>query len=284
MSTKLTEALRKQIDSHGHSFQLSLAAHLREESLQRNIFFRIEAEEVAVEAGDKPTHIDFVMSNFAHTCWLVCECKRSDPAISNWCFARMSVVDRLGPTDVVAEVVKRFPTHGGIRSRGTLVATHPEQYDIAHELRSDQVGDSGSGRGALADALTQCVRHLNGYIRLLARDPSILKDAQVATIVPVVFTTANLWATSDDLSKASLIDGRLSAQPSELQQKDWICYRFRQSTALRHEHGQSEPANRLADLVQRDSIRTVFVVRAEACTSFFEWARAGISASWPQGA
>lgn len=284
MPGNLSESLRKHIDSHGHAFQLSVAAHLREEALQRNIFFRVVAQEVAVEAGDKPTHIDFVMSNFAHSVWLVCECKRSDPAISNWCFARMPHVERLGATDVVAEVVKRFPSHGEVRTVGALVGTYSEQYDIGHELRSDQIGDGGSGRGALSDALTQSIRHLNGFVRLVARDPSVLDEAQLVTIMPVVFTTARLWTTSDDLSQASLTDGRLPSPPAELQERDWICYRFRQSTTLRHEHGRTEPANRLADLVTRDSIRTVFVVRAEACQSFFQWAQTGVAAVWPAGA
>lgn len=67
MPTNLSESLRKQIDSHGHAFQQSVVAHLREQSSQRDILFRVVAQEVAVEAGDKPTHIDFVMSNFAHS-------------------------------------------------------------------------------------------------------------------------------------------------------------------------------------------------------------------------
>ena len=76
--------LQKRLDQHGYGFQYALIRHLREKGLS----WYLQATEFPVEVGEKHTRIDFVLKYGSRNVYLVAECKRANPALSNWCFIR----------------------------------------------------------------------------------------------------------------------------------------------------------------------------------------------------
>lgn len=87
------------LNEHGYSFQqsvLKLAQDLIEQGKSSWVF---QVGEFPVEVRDKGTHVDFVLqrvlkmdSRIKHkdeqTTLMIAECKRANPAYSNWCFAK----------------------------------------------------------------------------------------------------------------------------------------------------------------------------------------------------
>jgi len=91
---RLSEAFGKVLNSQGHAFQHSViraAEELYRESRSRWIF---EVAELPVNLHGKDTRIDIIMRKQDTRIYLIGECKRANPALSNWCFARAPYVRR----------------------------------------------------------------------------------------------------------------------------------------------------------------------------------------------
>jgi len=72
-------------------------------------------------------------------------------------------------------------------------------YQIAIEVKSDKTGDpSGNGRGAIEQAAGQVMRGSNGLIESLLKFSKLVDDPKGCDLIPVIFTTANLWVSNVD--------------------------------------------------------------------------------------
>jgi hypothetical protein len=274
---RVEAGFRKSLDGHGYSFQ-NAVVRIAESLLQTGSLWRPLVPEFGVEVRGRDTRIDFILQRNNEPQFLICECKRANPATANWCFARACGSQWSQFAGVsTAEVIRRLP--GGLASASLreLLSTD-KAYQIALEVRTHEGGDQHGrqGRGEIEDAATQVCRGLNGFVEFLVTRLDLLPVGAHAVLVPVIFTTAQLWTSEIDLGTADIETGRLPAGKLGLQQRDWVWLDYPQSTGLKHSvrhepvpltPHQSGPQP-LARIFYAELMRKVAVVSPSGLTPF----------------
>lgn len=271
--------LRKVINRHGHAFQNAVLRHSGELFAAARSRWVFEAAEVPVEIRGAPTRIDFVLRqlswNRRETAkYLVAECKRANPALSHWCFARMPFIRRDAcPSALIVDRV--FASGQVVAAEADTVGHSADVYGIAYELRSHSKGDGAPGRGAIEEACGQVIRGVNGFVEILQASPTLLTVNQPTPVVPVVFTTANLWVTETDLALADLASGELPQDTADLKQVPWLWLRYHSTPGLLHTGDRSagEHAD-LGRLVEALYARCIAIVSPQGVADFLsqeEW-------------
>lgn len=148
----------------------------------------------------KHTRIDMILKYQGANLYMVGECKRVNPALGNWCFSSGSQ-QRLSPreNDFYVEVLEE--KNGGFFT--TLQQVYRKKvFHVGIEVKTDQSGDSGkSGRGGIEEACTQVLRGMNGLVKVFIEHPEIWRRRKGRVgFVPVIFTTAKLYASSTSTS------------------------------------------------------------------------------------
>lgn len=224
---------RKALNSHGYGFQYSIlrkAAELRDD---RKSTWGLVAGEFPVAINGFNTHIDFILRNSGYrsdnsTTFLIAECKRANPALSNWCFVKSPYI-RLNryPIDPFVFEFMQLNSSSTPPLWVSSISRHKqeESYHIAMEIASKEKGDSfGKGRGAIDEASAQVCRGLSGFVEVIAKYKSVLGSSTAVQFIPVIFTTAKLFTSSVDLSESDLLTGNIDASKMELVEKPFIFY------------------------------------------------------------
>src|SRR5689334_2978463 len=92
---ELEETLRafdEALNRHGHPFQHAVVQRARDAVKARMSTFVLQATEFPVSVQGVSTHIDIVFKNEHQRIYLICECKRVNPAYGAWSFARSPFV------------------------------------------------------------------------------------------------------------------------------------------------------------------------------------------------
>ncbi|MGD1001263.1 MAG: hypothetical protein ABSA67_11265 [Candidatus Brocadiia bacterium] len=253
-------AFCKTLNSHGYGFHYAV---LRKAMVMWNggqSRWLFEVSEFPVEARGQGTRIDFVLHYNNTDLYLVAECKRANRALVNWCFAKAPFVQRDKPSDIIAQ---KIVTSGGGQRRAKIATHYPLPgyviYHVALEFRSQEPGDQhGSGRGTIEEAATQVCRGLNGLVNFWAEN-----SARDAIFLPVIFTTARLYTTEIDLSRADLATGTFDPSKGQIKKADWLLYQYHQSPGLRHSLSSVDKIDEnrlLGDYLWNESARTIAVV------------------------
>src|SRR5690606_30046614 len=82
------------------------------------------------------------------------------------------------------------------------------------------------------DAITQVLRGVNGLIEHLSRTSQ--QSDEPRFLIPVVFTTANLWVSDVDLGSASLETGKLKPESVSLMPRAHVTLQYPASEGLKH--------------------------------------------------
>lgn len=278
--------LRKTLNRHGYGFHyatLKRGAELRDSRESPWVF---QASELPVRVRGQNTRIDFVLqlsdNGFV---FMVAECKRANPALSNWCFARApyTVRNRSGKIrDVRAESL-RVTHEETVKVDRRRLLQSKQAYDVAVEVKADKPGDphGGGGRDTIENAASQVCRGLNGLIEFMRDRPETIPQARHrgsgtyirrADLVPVIFTTAQIWTTDQNLGEASLKDGKLD-DDLKVQKKGWIWYRYPLSPALKHSVNSDFASPELARVVDREFTTMIAIVSPSGLDDFLttEW-------------
>jgi hypothetical protein len=225
-----------------------------------------------VEVRGHSTRIDFLLHQISWdgagvTRFLAAECKRANPALSNWCFARAKYLRRDLEDD-------RRPIVEHVRFDGTNFSSEPqalgygrEVYALGYEVRADQKGDGAPGRGAIEEACGQILRGVNGLVHLLRAAPHLLCMNKPVPIIPVVFTTANLWTTAVDVGDADLNTGELTGE-SPVEPASWLWFRYNMSPGLRHDLPSTGVEHEVGRLVEQWFTRGVAIVSPSGVDEF----------------
>ncbi len=204
--SSLNEIFRKTLNSHGYGFQYAVireAQRLREEGKSEWIF---EVSEFPVSVRGKNTHIDLILRKHNTRYHLIGECKRANPALANWCFVRSPYIRR-NRTSQKLFFQYVLPATSNVAT-GVDTGSSDKIYNIGLEAPSGMKGDvQGQGRKVIEDAVTQVTLGVNGMIDFLPAHSSFAPPQEKIHLIPVIFTTANLWTTEVDLGSASLETG-----------------------------------------------------------------------------
>lgn len=263
----IDEVFRKTLNAHGHGFHY--AALRSVEAIRRNPpHWHVAVAEFGVEVRGRDTRVDLIIQKGSQPFYLLVECKRANPAVAYWCFARASWprADDLASMSFV-EVLTRSET--GTCSTNLARILHTDRaYQVALEVRTGKKGDAdGRGRGAIEESLGQVCRGFNGFLEFLATRDDITPVGSSTYVLPVVFTTAKLLVSPVELGTADLLSGELE-QSMQLEERDWVWLDYPQSPGLKHTitHKSVEP--RLAEVFYSEFMRRVAVVSASGIENF----------------
>ncbi|MEX2117534.1 MAG: hypothetical protein WEB37_11660 [Bacteroidota bacterium] len=216
------------------------------------------------------TRIDIIFYNRERNIYLVCECKRANPALSNWCFARAPWPTETGfATQSYMETITS--REDGVKF-GVLGLVHsPRIFQVALEVKTDKKGNStGSVRGEIEEAATQVARGFNGLISFLGgeRTRELVNIGETIGFIPAIFTTAKVYATEAEVTSPDILTGQAGKLEPSLTERDWIWYDYPQSPGLRHTIPNEHVSSNLREIVYREFIRRIAVVTPAGIPNF----------------
>jgi hypothetical protein len=247
--------------------------HAQKLSEQGKSKWLFEAAEFPVQVQKEGTRIDFILKLQESPIYLLAECKRANPALSNWCFARAPYVRRnrtsFEPLSIEYATYKESVFLESSARHGVDLKN---AYHIAIEVKSNRKGEPYStGRGAIEAAATQVCRGLNGMIDFAAGNENFLTMQMEAYFLPVIFTTAQVWTSEVDLSLANIESGDLDLEEVHLEEKDWIFYQYHLSPGIKHPHKPLIPSATLGGVLDSEYIRSIAIVTSSGIESFLRW-------------
>lgn len=286
-SNQLAQEFAKYLSTHGYGFQYAVIKYIKDligsnQIVMIDDFWRFLMSEFPVKS-EKGTRIDFVLERAARSrsykrLFLVAECKRANPATANWCFVKSPYPHRgvWGSTEYVhLECVKKTvvsDAFGGLIAGGVKANSDRQAYHLAFSLRTNEKGDeSGQGgrQNEIEDAMGQALRGSNGFVMHLDRYPHLLEDKEQVGILPVIFTTANLYTSDVKLDEAELATGKLTG--GNLTREAWVMCQYSMSPGLKHTGISGNAPGDLVELYQIEYIRTVPVVSVDGIHNFMAW-------------
>jgi hypothetical protein len=276
--TNLKVIFEAALNRQGHPFQYAVIRRAHQLKEERRSPWVFEASEFPVEVQGHHTRIDFILSRWGEAVggpfqFLVAECKRANPSLHDWLFARAPYVRRGGASRNI--LVERVRREGGdlTASLGHLDGSE-NIYHVAVEVKGAAKGDaSGTGRGAIEEAATQVIRGVNGLIECFSRNRRYLSENFPVSFIPAVFTTAKIWATDGDIA-ADIATGHMALNPSEVAEKPSLWLQYHVSPGLRHtverQVPKDEPFARtdLGSLLELEYARAIAVVGSDGIDGF----------------
>jgi len=267
-ATDPAAAFKRTLDAHGYGFHYAVLERCIGLESAGESQWSFEASELPVNVGEQNTRIDFVLRT--NNAVLIAECKRANPALARWCFARAPYVARRARTRRVRLEQFLFEPYGHKRvTRPMELKEVQDQYHIAVEMRTAGTGDEGfRGRGAIEEAATQVIRGANGFINFVGDNPSVM-DTLPMFVLPVIFTTASLLCSEANLAKADLRTGEIP--PGPLQKRHWIWFQQNVSAALEHSLPKvyaPEPLTSVAEMLRFRHARSIAIVTPEGISEF----------------
>ncbi|MHC4090132.1 MAG: hypothetical protein ACYSVY_07620, partial [Planctomycetota bacterium] len=197
-NNSLRKAFHEALNRHGYAFQHSAAKLARDLSERQRSPWSYYLSEFPVDARGPGTRIDFILRR--GDVYLLAECKRANPALKNWCFARAGPVHYQRSKEYLFAEYAWHRLPGDLLSPGDFLSTgarlEPLRDAVCHiglEVRSGEPGDrDGVGRGEIEGAITQILRGANGLVEHFCQNSARLSEGWKAVFIPVVFTTARL--------------------------------------------------------------------------------------------
>lgn len=259
----------KVLNRHGYGFHYSVLRLAQDAAERGHSQWVFKAAEFPVQVQGTGTRIDFVLKLPEDVpIFLLAECKRANPALSNWCFARAPYVRRNRTREYLfAESIQR--TTSGAKSVLAQGAELSNAYHVALEVRSNQRGDPcGSGRGTIEAAATQVCRGLNGMVQAVAGNPELLEGANVVYFLPVIFTTADVWSSDVNLAAANHLDGTVDLRGTRFSREEWVHYQYHLSPGIKHSVRTGRVSTSVEELLDWGYVRTIPIVSASGIEQF----------------
>jgi hypothetical protein len=179
-----SNAMMGKLNDHGHSFQYAVLRHLHEiwSRGQFDWSWRSEVTEFPVVVKSETVHVDFVL--FGRSQWstprysyLIAECKRVNPRLGRWCFARTPYTDEGLVLDRFELSHNKYVSGAQIRSMPLTKYPESNPYQLGLELRTGANSAKDSpGRNAINDATTQVLRASSGLVNYVLNSGNVLPD------------------------------------------------------------------------------------------------------------
>lgn len=208
-SKELENSLSKVLNTHGYGFQSAIWQEIK---LQRKYGSKwlFQASELPVKINDSETKIDIILRNQDTSHFIIGECKRVNPSMGNWCFIKTNPYKRnVKDFHSLIDSLK-FNSSIPVVPHLTSILTMSPIYDLGISIKTGQKGDNSrnSSSNEINDALSQVFKGVNGFIKFAKQHPKEIKlDSKVSAIIPVIFTTANLFTSDINLLESNLEKG-----------------------------------------------------------------------------
>lgn len=274
------KGLAHQLNIHGYGFQYAILKVVKQCFEEQISPWRFEVSEFPVESNGMSTHIDFILRSNKEPFFIVAECKRADPAISNWCFVKTPFVSRNtdGREKIVREVLISRNASGD-PPIGNLdwINRASDIYRLAFEVKSGEKGEGTYGRGQINDAVTQVLRGHNGLFSYFASNLTknnempfrgLAEEINYVAFLPVIVTTAKLWVSDINLSEANVLTGNIDFPPGSLAEVDWLLFHYSQTPDISHNIDRLYTIKDLSDALHLEYTRTIPIVSAAGIRSF----------------
>lgn len=293
----IDEDFEETLNKQGFGFQYAVISEIKrliEEKFKDNEYrgfpnWSIDCAEVPVEVQGYNTHIDFVLTRQRNSenrtegvLKIIAECKRVDPAVSNWCFLRAPFTKKYGISNSIRIEKVRFESPDLKTSFHVIPTSNDFFYEIPLIVKSNQKGNgAGDGRKAIDETVSQVLRGQNGFVNLLNKKLEFLNDKEEMFLLPVIFTTSKLWVSNAKLDLADLQTGKISLTDQKLSSISWIFYEYNQSPTLKHSiklDSKNSPTYQmysmeesLSGIVEKEYSRTIAIVSSTGIEDFFQW-------------
>jgi len=270
--TEFDAIYRNELNRHGYPFQNSVmraATELFEAGKSPWIF---RAAEFPVSVRGKGTHIDFIFEHRDKPIFLIGECKRANPALSNWCFAHSAFTVR--NTQNSKLIIQAAWLSGTATNRfltGISTETSEQIYHLGIEIKSNKKGDAqGQPKGeALERAGEQVCLGINGMVEFFAAHPNLLHHERGKIhLVPAIFTTARIFTSDIDLGSASLESGELENVSVDLTNRSWVWWQHNLSSTLVHSQPVRSSARSMESVLEQEFCRSIAIVSPQGIESF----------------
>jgi hypothetical protein len=264
------------VSRQGYAFQNAILKCSEELFGEKKSGWTFEVSEFPVKVNDIGTRIDFVLWTYQTPYWILGECKRVNPALAEWYFARMSHVRWSNSEACYVEMAQEQADKSFTST--SVEIYYPEEILIGHvgfEVKTNQTGDKGGGSDAIEKAAGQILTGVNGMVEFLNKYRDALGVYRHRILIPVLFTTAKLWVSEQDLSIADLQTGKIDWKALNLKSVPYLFYQYHLSPGIKHAFGIAKKAvpvfndSRLSGILAAEFIRSVIVVSASGVQEFF---------------
>lgn len=265
------------LNTHGYSFQHAVINAAKEACESGFSHWIFEASEFPVETNGKSTRIDFILhsSDKNRNYCLAAECKRVNPAFGHWCFVKSPIICRnrsVNRFNVESLRKNNYDEPLKVLTRGEIIRDDLS-YHIGLAVKCDTKGDSSGNNDcdAIEKAASQVCLGVNGLIQLGVKVKDLVlfhKD-----FIPVIFTTASLWTSNCDLSKANLSNGNLDISKYSFDEKQWLLYQYHITPGIKHSIESHQSSTELSSILDFAYIRTIPIVNANYVSDFLNWLR-----------
>lgn len=264
------ERFAKAINRQGFAFQSRVVDELHQLVEKSSSQWSLAAIEFPVQAGKFGTRIDFVLEAHRSPYWLVGECKRVNPAFSEWFFLKAPHVRRDHEERYVVEEIHLH--HHEMFARGVSLRAGREElmFHTAYAAPIDAKGDGPPGHNAVEDAAGQACKGMNGLANLLKSNRGLLGEQNKRIVVPVIFTTANLFSCELPVAQVDLPSGEVAPEKLNVVAQPFVFYQYHLSPELAHDVMRVGAAPGLSPLLADAFIRTIAIVNASGIETFFK--------------
>jgi hypothetical protein len=146
--TEVAKSLHADLDRFGYGFQYAIVQAARSLFESKRSPWRIPVTEFPVEVKGQGTRVDIIFEHFQGGKYLVCECKRTNPKLSDWCFLRLPRFFDSHADLSLFEVVQNDGQE--VKAALSQPGNPGEIFHIAQEVKSQKKGDeTGRGRGVI---------------------------------------------------------------------------------------------------------------------------------------
>ena len=257
-----------ELNCHGHSFQRTMLRAI----VKHNTGWDAMPSEFPVQVSGRDSRIDFMLRRRVAfpsdpRYLLVCETKRVNPALGDWCFAGAPDREHAFSKACYVETIRQGRS---METQLHRLCEAEHVYEIGIELKTNRKGDpvGKDGRKAIEEAACQVLRGMNGLIDFMQSEPEIWKREQEIRFVPVIITTAQLWTTDADLGSADLQSGNLSMEGFSVERRNQLWLHYPQSLSLRPSSLPAEKARNIVDALFHRFVRRIAVVSVPGVEDF----------------
>ncbi len=112
------------------------------------------------------------------------------------------------------------------------------------------------------------LRGLSGYLEALSQNKELFEGTKTH-LLPVIFTTAQLWISSADLGSADLSTGDIDLSNDKFEPVPWLWYQYHMSPGLKHiSVYQPKDQIKVEEFIESKYIRTVAIVSPSGIEEF----------------